>query len=525
MRKYCGNAKPYLFCFSAPADEKEAEGILCGLCECGHALWHTSRMTAAEERRLKRAAALLLFLSPEAAAGGDVKRCVALANASGIPILCIHLRETALSPGLALQLGTIQGVLRQNCASDAALLEKIGASPVLQALSVTDAQKKAAKRSVAGLIAGIAAVAALAVLCIAFNPFQYFTRIDPDSELGKLGLSGSPMAITELYVYGSRTRETYSISQSIVGIGEAEITGMLITDDTGERFENGTLSDLTDFSQLKNLEELCLAGNSIRDVTPLFVLEKLRRLDLTGNQLNGADISGLAALPALETLDLAYTDISDASALLGSASLKTLYLSSDMGEAAASVADADFELRYVDCAANDLAQLEAALTDGSIHRVNMAGQIVIPAGETLTVRENVQLGGVNGTLVNYGTLVICGALETGMEDKQNHGTIIIRDGGILSGGMGSLSSDGTVTIEAGGVYYLERGEWFVLQGGVFENGGYIRIQDGGQFRLNGGTLINTGLIELYTANAADTGGGFYGDRDAVQGDGTFDICE
>lgn len=110
--------------------------------------------------------------------------------------------------------------------------------------------------------------------------------------------------------------------------------------------EKETITSLRGLEYCKNLEVLDLAGNAIRDISPVAELTKLKELNLCENQISDisavssltnltglflsnneiSDISALAKLTKLQGLDLMYNQISDISVL---SDLTNLGLSND----------------------------------------------------------------------------------------------------------------------------------------------------------------------------------------------------
>ena len=85
------------------------------------------------------------------------------------------------------------------------------------------------------------------------------------------------------------------------------------------------ISDISALANLTNLQTLNLSGNNISDISALRSLtnlQTLKTLHLSGNKIS--DISALANLTNLQTLDLSGNGISDISALESLTNLKTL---------------------------------------------------------------------------------------------------------------------------------------------------------------------------------------------------------
>ena len=102
-----------------------------------------------------------------------------------------------------------------------------------------------------------------------------------------------------------------------------------VASDTRElNLENMGISDLSFLMQLKYLEKVQLAGNSISNIYYFQYTESWRSitwLDLSNNQIS--DIYGLTNLWNLTTLNLSNNMISDVTPLYSLTNLRELYLS------------------------------------------------------------------------------------------------------------------------------------------------------------------------------------------------------
>ena len=135
--------------------------------------------------------------------------------------------------------------------------------------------------------------------------------------------------ITSFYLCG---RQTYRKWNDHFVYGKNQYMRVAEYNASGQYLENGGITDLTDISQMINLESLALYNQNISDLTPLGKLRKLKQLgvgansitvldpllsvesleflDISANPVDNADIKSLTGLPALKGLDLGGTDIS-----------------------------------------------------------------------------------------------------------------------------------------------------------------------------------------------------------------------
>jgi len=89
-------------------------------------------------------------------------------------------------------------------------------------------------------------------------------------------------------------------------------------------FRGDALSDLTPLAALNALQSLDLNSTQVSDLTPLAALNALQFLDLNSTQVS--DLTPLAALNALQSLNLNFTQVSDLTPLAALNALQSLSL-------------------------------------------------------------------------------------------------------------------------------------------------------------------------------------------------------
>jgi hypothetical protein len=318
QKAFAGNGKPFIYAIYAQEDKEAAGAVLSALWDKGYELWPSERF---EKPRLRKAALVLFFLSPAAAASEAVTRTMQEAARRDSAMLVIHLTHTELTPTQKLLLNTQQAILKYNCLSDDAFYEKLFGAQPLQNLEVTRAQKRAASLTTWGSIAGILCAVAVAI----YLALGTSATISKESILAELGYSGKTGEISEIWVYGDSTMDRCSekaIPRTFPH--ETNHAPCLLVDNGTSECNEGTIDSIFDFAQLKNLKKLALAGNQITDISPLYDLKKLDYLDLTANPIS--DLSRIGEMRALETLYIDYTNVTDLSPLFECKSLKTVYI-------------------------------------------------------------------------------------------------------------------------------------------------------------------------------------------------------
>lgn len=512
MERYSGNREPFLFLFCAGADEAAAEK-LAALLGARAKLYAASALGKKERRALRKAAAVVPVLSARSLE--SVTAVLADEAAQDKPLIPVFLERVELPAGLRMLLGSTQGLRRFDYETEEAFERALGAVPALDALAVTPAQKRAGKRTLAAA-AGLFAAAGLAALLLTLRPFSA-ERIDRDSTLGRLGLSGNPAAIKTVALYGDTLEKRFEdggVYQAYASVANSSYAGIYLSE-ADATVKPGTLSDLSDFAGLTNLEELSLAGNAVEDVSPLFSLKKLKKLDLSMQlryvqdpyrrevEAQQLDLTGISALENLETLYLCFNRWPDDGSvpawmaeLDGMPHFRTLVLDRSAEVIPALLGKVGYDLVLLGVEAGSYDELRAAAEDPDCRciYVTRGAEIVIPEGEEWTLPANTMLNGVNLTIRVDGTLRVRGWFECGMTDVRNKGAVVVENGGSFIGGMSSTYNEGLFTVEAGGQHVLERGMEFWQQDGAYINRGTLVFGWGGQFHLQGGDVENDGVL-------------------------------
>ncbi len=517
MEPYSGNRYPFCYALYTKADKQETLALL-------NVLERRGVYSALPSRRksvLRRAGLVLLFLSPEAVRDKALLKGVAEACEAGKTVLAIHLKETALTPGLSMQLGDTQALFKYREDSEAAFQQKLFGAPALKNLSVTPQQKRALRRRTAAWAVAGALVLALGLFIgLNWKPIQ--ARL-PNSTLRKLGVPLDFGSVETLYVYGDTPLDTYSMpAYRLFADGENDWVRL------GTRLiPQGTVSSLEDFALLVNLRELCICNDPIESLDPILGLTGLTRLDVSHDNIS--DLSAIGALEGLEylnvshislpslagitdlkdlrTLNIAFTDLTDLGGLLSLPALETVYIDASLLDAAAELGEVPFEVVCLDTPVYGYADLLSAVNDPAVTSIRIMNSLLIPVSADLTVRPEVAIlgdGKKNDLIINnYGTVRLQGVWEMGLCDRMNYGTIIVEEGGVYAGGMCTTITTGTFRIEAGGRQNLERGATFSLTGGWYENDGDVYLRGGYELRFLGGQAVNNGALHLFDMDDVD----------------------
>jgi len=110
--------KPYIFASYSHSDMREVFTIIRRLNGGRFRIWYDEGIEPGVEwpevvgRAIMRSSQFLVFMSPSAAGSRNVRNEINLAHSEGRTILVVFLRETRLSEGMKLQLGTVQHLNR-----------------------------------------------------------------------------------------------------------------------------------------------------------------------------------------------------------------------------------------------------------------------------------------------------------------------------------------------------------------------------------------------------------------------------
>lgn len=512
MKLYKGNRFPFCCTLFAKSDAQQVGSVIRTLSR------HKIRC-AVPKRRLKdcisRAAVVLLFLSPEAVRDKAVLKGISKACIMGKTVLTVFLTETQLTPGLSMQLGQMQAILKFREESDEAFYRKLLKAPALQTMSVTAQQKKALRRhTLLWAIGGTVVLAAAVLIGLYWRPLKAML---PTSPLRRIGVPPDFESVETLYVYGETQNATYEMPRyRICADGEHDWAQL------GERtIPQGDITKLDDFAMLNNLRELSICNNRINSIKPILSLTKLTILDVSHNRISNLagidalsdleilnvsynaipELDDVANLRKLRTLNVAYTDASSLEPLLSAPSLETVYIDADLLDAANALGETPFEIICLNTPVYRYNELEDALNDPLVTDICIMDTITVPRGENLRIRPDVVLTERNGDLPFsiYGTVRVAGVWEMTCK-HYNYGTILIEDGGVCDGKEITLLNLGTFKVDKGGRHNLRDGATFVFRGGNYENRGDVYLSSDFHVEFVNGEIVNYGALHLRTAD-------------------------
>jgi Leucine-rich repeat (LRR) protein len=297
--------KPYIFISYSHKDSAAVFSIIVKFYEKGYPIWYDEGIEPGKKWTSEIAAALascalfIVFISPRSIASVNVGNEIDFALTKNLPVLAIHLKETALPDELQLQIGPKQAIMKYKIPEDSFYtkccdaFEKYGITPVGDREPPRNLFVEWMKNHKAALVV-IACVMSLAVSIIALWP-MIANGISPVIASSTPKSSVVESSASESSVSESSVEESPAEPQTITIGGEAvavDVTELIV--------DNKDITDISALRELTSLERLSLKDNNIRDIGALAELTELERLYLTNNNIS--DISVLSGLINLKTL-------------------------------------------------------------------------------------------------------------------------------------------------------------------------------------------------------------------------------
>lgn len=315
MKSYSRFDKPYIYA-AFPEGDARSLAAMESLSE-SVTFHYAGDFKKSESKFLEGAWAVLLFADRAFAQSERFHAIVDSACALGKSILCVQLEDLEQTPWLSMQLGSQQAVFAKDM-DDATLADALKKAEIFNGISVTEAQKRFAKRrSLAMILAPIAA--AVVIFGAVVYPLMIVPVMKQNRILQQWGLNREDLEnLTSLRIVGNEIYETdvhawyMNEEKSLMYTDVANLMGFM---ELTEGVEVGTIDDLSVLSLMPNLEVLELEGQQITDVSPIGKLSKLRKLCLNCNPLTS--LEGLQGLTELESLDIADTLVTDLSPIAG----------------------------------------------------------------------------------------------------------------------------------------------------------------------------------------------------------------
>ena len=355
--------KPYIFISYAHADDDAVLPIVSDMHRRGYNIWYDEGIEVGSEwqeciaSHLADAHLVVAFISNAYMRSDNCRREMHYAQSKKIKTINIFVEETALTPGMELQIGNIFALMKYTYPSDEYFYDKLYSAPLLNSENFADASprpttettksapvpqkkekkekkkpgkgKKIARWSIAVAVFGVL-LAALIVgyftgyleklltpttqietladdtVCDFKNAvFENAAREYTGKESGDITV-GELKGITELYVCGNE----YSMHEPTAGVGSISQSdkSAAYTDWQGNEktVSRGSVNDLSDLRYFTGLKTLWLQYQSLSS------LETMPACSITSINIDGsrvAALDGVGNLPELRKISANYNPL------------------------------------------------------------------------------------------------------------------------------------------------------------------------------------------------------------------------
>lgn len=331
---YKGSEK-FMFISYSHRDSSLVYPVITQFIQQGYHVWYDEGIEPGIEwpeeiaNALNNSSLFVVFITPNSANSENVRNEINFALAKKIPFIDIHLSPTTLTPGLQLQIGSKQAILRYLMDEDSftrkyqhSFDSVLGpGQPPVPPLPAKPAPAPEPKPQPVQRVTEPSAP---------FEPRPAAGALVFKSDLvrraacAKIGLPADrqleqkhTLAVSELRLYANFFGDDIlNVNKSADHIMiHRKINGPEVTYDRGE------LSDLSDLCPFRNLTYLDLVFQQFSDLSPLAGLQ-LKSLDLSCNRLD--DLTPLGKIQSLNNLKLDYCSFSDLRPLEKNSSLTYL---------------------------------------------------------------------------------------------------------------------------------------------------------------------------------------------------------
>ena len=347
--------KPYIFVSYAHADNDKVLPVSSDMHRHGYNIWYDEGIEVGSEwqeciaSHLADAHLVVAFISNAYMRSDNCRREMHYAQSKKIKTINIFVEETALTPGMELQIGNIYALMKYTYPSDEYFYEKLYGAPLLNSENFADAAprpvseppkpapapkpkpekkkkskgKKIARWSIAVAILGVI-IAALIVgyftgylerlttptteietlpsdtVCKFKNEIfekaarEYTGKASGDITVGELS------GMTELYIVGTE----FTLHEPSSGVGSAvklgdNSAGYTDWQDKTHTVSRGGINDLSDLAYFTGLKTLWLQFQSLSSLETMPACG-VTSLDLDGSRVSS--LSGIGNLPELKAI-------------------------------------------------------------------------------------------------------------------------------------------------------------------------------------------------------------------------------
>lgn len=345
--------KPYIFVSYAHADNDKVLPVLSDMHRRGYNIWYDEGIEVGSEwqeciaSHLADAHLVVAFISNAYMRSDNCRREMHYAQSKKIKTINIFVEETALTPGMELQIGNIYALMKYTYPSDEYFYEKLYGAPLLNSENFADKAprpvseppkpapapkpkkkkkskgKKIARWSIAVAVLGVVIAALIVGYFTGYlerltTPTTQIETLPSDtackfkSEIfekaareytGKASgdiTVGELSGMTELYIIGTE----FTLHEPTSGVGSAvkladNSAGYTDWQDNTHTVSRGGINDLSDLAYFTGLKTLWLQFQSLSSLETLPACG-VTSLDLDGSRVSS--LSGIGNLPELRAI-------------------------------------------------------------------------------------------------------------------------------------------------------------------------------------------------------------------------------
>lgn len=361
--------KPYIFISYAHADDDAVLPIVSDMHKHGYNIWYDEGIEVGSEwqeciaSHLAEAKLVIAFISNAYMRSDNCRRELHYAQSKKIKTINIFIEETALTPGVELQIGNVFALMKYTYPSDEYFYDKLYGAPLLagELLSTEEPVrteppkkekhhdkkehrakkkqpglgKKIAKISVALTVFGVILAALIVGYFTGFlekvlTPTERVVSLSDDTvcefksdifeaaareytgkATGKITV-GELKGLNELYICGNE----YDLHEPTLGVGKVLQTDKTASytdwQGTEHTISRGDINDLSDIAYFKNLKTLWIQYQSLSSLKTL-PASPITTLNIDGCRV--AELDGISKLPELRRISADYNPISSLSGL------------------------------------------------------------------------------------------------------------------------------------------------------------------------------------------------------------------
>jgi Leucine-rich repeat (LRR) protein len=213
-------------------------------------------------------------------------------------VLCVYLEDVELDASMSMQAEAQQALYVGKYKSDEEFIKELKKASIFDKIELSGQQKK--QQKVRTLLAVAAALIILIAAIVIIKPLLRPAGGTNAMEVLELqGLSKEDLAsVEEIYIVGNEAMDHDAAAR--YEDGDTSTIIYEVSDDEETTTSAGSISDLSGMGQLEKLKVLQLSGQQIEDASELGKLKNLQTLILSCNPLTGLEGSEDLKLDVLD---------------------------------------------------------------------------------------------------------------------------------------------------------------------------------------------------------------------------------